>query len=216
MKQIATIVIVLLGLGNHGASLASGSYVPEKICPQPNYTLECDVLVENAVAKDIPGVIERSGPVLQIHARNGKIVEKKNASPEIREAESWKLWACDYLPESGFVRLCYRLWESSKTEFINIRSGQVVAMAGWPIYSPSRGSVLMVDGYGGEIYSLEIWRFGTNGLQKEFRLESPPGEGWEVPRWKEEGKIETNPGSRASGQRYTLIKEPTGWILRAQ
>lgn len=215
MKKIAAIVIVLLGLGNHGASLAGDGYAPEKICPQP-ITPGCDALVESAVAKDVPGVIERSGPVLRIRAGNGKIVERKNAGPEIWEAGSWKVWACDYLPESGFVRLCYRLWESSKSEFIHIKSGEAVAIDGWPIYSPSRGSVLMVDGYGGEIYSLEIWRFRKNGLLKEFSREFPPGVGWEIPRWNGEGDIETNPESKVSGPRHKLVKEPIGWVLRAQ
>jgi hypothetical protein len=206
MRTYTLVLAALLSVGCNSGGVAANKYHPEKICPESITPAECDLLVEKVVSADIPGVVQRSGSILRIQARNGKRVERKTADPAV--------WACDYLPEHGYLRLCYRLWEESQTEFVSLKSGESLIVSGWPIYSPSRRKVLMVNGYGGEIYSLEIWRFGEKALVREFRRESPPGEGWEIPTWKGENEILPKPKSTSSGQRLRLVRDGNSWVIR--
>lgn len=213
--RIAASSFVALILVTSNIAAAAGKYDREKICPRPNDISECDLLVEKAVASQIPGVVERRGAVLYIHAKNGKTLERKDSGPKVKETESWKRWVCNYFPANGYLEVCYRLWESSKSEFVNINSGSSISIDGWPVYSPLGHRVLMVNGYGGEVYSLEVWRFDEKGPLKEFRIESPPGAGemWEMPIWKSENEILPDLSSSASPLKYRLVRERNSWRL---
>jgi len=74
MKLISVCIIALAFLVPN-AVLAVRKYDSEKICKKEKDNFSaCDLLVEQAVAKDILGVIERKGAVLRIHLKNGKIL----------------------------------------------------------------------------------------------------------------------------------------------
>ncbi|MCW5200564.1 hypothetical protein VU07_01925 [Desulfobulbus sp. F4] len=217
MKCCAAVLAMLLALP--GAALAEGKYSRDTLCKEKGQEIaphDCNLRVEQAVAKDIPGVIERKGPVLRLHTKRGKVLERKNSGPKVKESLSWVLWACDWLPESGFVEICYGFYESSKSEFIHLKTGKAVELDGWPIYSPSRRRVLMADGYAEEMDSLEIWRFEEQGMVREFRVKSPPGKGWEQPVWNSESEIEAKPSpdEQESGLLHRLVQGKSGWVLR--
>lgn len=212
IKPAHLITLTLLGVSV--LALAKGKYDSEKICQEINPVSECDHLVEKTVSKDVPGIIERKGQALKIHAKSGKTVERTNSNAS---GEGHKeMWVCDYFPKYGYVRVCYRFWESSGTEFVNIHSGSSNFVAGWPIYSPSGQRILMVNGYGGAVYSLEIWRFEEQKLFKEFHSESPPGPGWETAAWKSENEIEPNQSSLPRGPRYILLRKAGSWEIHAK
>lgn len=192
------------------SSAHAAGYAPALLCPDKASVLECDRLVEQAVAKDVPGVIKRQGPLLKLHAANGKTVEWRNASSTAEPQQT--TWACDYFPAFGFIRMCHRLMEASATEFVNIRSGDSVAVKGWPIYSPSGKRMLIVDGYDDTVFSLEIWRFEAGRLVREFRAESPAGDGWETASWNSEHKI-TPQQELGRGDTQYILQNTDGWKI---
>lgn len=232
MKSIS-VCLTALALLAPSAVLAVGKYDREKIClkEKDNFSA-CNLLVEQAVAKEAPGVIEHKGNVLSIHLRNGKTMElvaDKNCSECCND-----LWACNYLPDRAYVEICHRCLEWHKTVFINISSGTSVSSAGLPVYSPSGRRALMVEvnDDGGGFNRIEIWRFDKKRPVKEFQMEESSEEEsvdsswsnleWSDAVWKSETEILVNasPDSQAnvsSGlplSSYSLVKKGRKWILK--
>ncbi len=204
------IAAVLMFVGGSCYASAANRYNPELLCPANPSVAECDRLVEQAVAQDVPGVIERQGPLLKLHAANGKTVEWRNADPAGEQQQT--AWACDYVAAFGFIRVCHRLLEASATEFVNIRTGDSLHLKGWPIHSPSGKRMLIVDGYDDAIFSLEIWRFEAGRLVREFRTESPAGQGWETASWINEREIAPQQEAGYANPQYVL-QNRGGWKI---
>jgi hypothetical protein len=193
--------------------LADGGYERDKICSNSTVGTECDELIEQAVIKDLPLVIKRNGPAITIQTKNKNIIERSNSASH-NEGHK-EIWLCDYLQKYGYIRLCYRFWESSGTEYVNIHTGDVKFLNGWPYYSPSGERVLMVAGYAGEVYGVEIWRFAKEQMVNEYHLGSPKLQGWEGAVWKGENMIvpiiEYRPEKHPS---HLFIKDNSGWGMR--
>lgn len=212
MKLGRACLLGVMWLSASGSAPAEGKYNPAKICPDANRTPQCDHLLEKAVARDVPGVIERRGAVLRIRAKNGKTIERKN-SPHTGEGHK-EVWVCDFLPAHGYLRLCYRFWESSGTEYVNIRSGSANFIGGWPTYSPSGQRMLMVNGYAGDVFGVEIWRFEMTRMVREFNMGRPPMQGWETGVWKGEDAIEAVPDHVPGPASHILIRGADGWRMQ--
>ena len=164
------IAAVLMFVGGSCYASAANRYNPELLCPANPSVAECDRLVEQAVAQDVPGVIERQGPLLKLHAANGKTVEWRNADPAGEQQQT--AWACDYVAAFGFI----------------------------------------VDGYDDAIFSLEIWRFEAGRLVREFRTESPAGQGWETASWINEREIAPQQEAGYANPQYVL-QNRGGWKI---
>lgn len=240
MKSIS-VCLTALALLAPSAVLAVGKYDREKIClkEKDNFSA-CNLLVEQAVVKDIPGVIERKDNVLSIHLRNGKTVKRKNATDSdgtASDGESFhEMWACNYLPDSGYLEICHIGWEWRRVEFVNIKSGASVSSDGLPVYSPSGRRALMVesneDGVGFD--RIEIWRFDKKRPVKEFQIErsfnednqteDSSGEDEEVfswsslewfdAVWKSETEIQVNGSPDSPPSPYSLVKKGRKWIFK--
>lgn len=230
MKSMSVCIIALILLAP-SAVLAVGKYDPEKIClKEKDNSLACDLLIEQAVAKDLPGVIERKGNVLSIRLRNGKTVKRKNATdPDgtASDGESFhEMSACNYLPDSGYLEICHIGWEWIRVEFVNIKSGASVSYDGLPVYSPSGRRALMVEvnDDGGGFNRIEIWRFDKKRPVKEFQMEKSSEEesvdsswsnlSWLDAVWKSETEILVNGSPDSPPSPYSLVKKGRKWILK--
>jgi len=140
--------------------------------------------------------------LLSVGCNSGGVAADKY-HPEKICLESITPAECDLLVEKAV---------SVQTEFVSLKSGESLIVPGWPIYSPSRRRVLMVDGYGGTVYTLEVWRFGEARLVNEFHLESPPGEGWGTAAWNGENEVLARPILRMPATIATV--NSSGRILR--
>lgn len=214
MKSMS-VCLTALALLAPSAVLAVGKYDREKICLKENNYEACDLLIEQAVAKQAPGVIERKGNVLSIHLRNGKTVElvaDKNCGECCND-----LWVCNYLPDRAYVEICHRCLEWSKTVFININSGKSVSSGGVPVYSPSGRRALMVEASDGAVDGVEIWRFDRKRPVKEFKLEDSSAnneDAWFQAVWKSETEIQANAPSSSPPASYHLIKKGDTWEFK--
>lgn len=225
MKSISVCIIALAFLVP-SAVLAVGKYDREKICPKEKDNFSaCDLLVEQAVAKDILGIIERKGAVLRIHLRNGKILERKNVGTDSGCESCYVMSACGYLPAMGYLEICYTGWEWHKTEFVNINSGRSVAVDGQSFHSPLERRAVIVESSDGGVDMIEIWRFDRKRPVKEFHMEPPSGEDEEEvsswPRlrwfdvvWKSETEIQVNGPPDESPSSYRLVKKGRKWEFK--
>lgn len=232
--------LTALALLAPSAVLAVGKYDHQKICLKENNDEGCGVLIEQAVAKDLPGVIERKGNVLSIHLRNGKTIKRKNATdPDgtVSDGESFHVMtACNYLPDSGYLEICHTGWEWWNIEFVNIKSGVSVSSDGLPVYSPSGRRALMVEAidYGVGFNRIEIWRFDKKRPVKEFQMEISSSEdnqtegssekdeevsswsnlAWLDAAWKSETEIQVNGSPDSPPSPYSLVKKGRKWIFK--
>ncbi|MCW5206731.1 hypothetical protein VU08_07355 [Desulfobulbus sp. F5] len=232
MKSIILCIITLAFLVP-SAVLAVGKYDREKICPKEKDNFSaCDLLVEQAVAKDIPGVIERKGAVLRIHLRNGKIMARKNVRTAADCDSCHENWVCNYLPNSGYLEICQRGWWWSAAKFVNIQSGSSGTAIGRSSYSPLGRRALMVElSDDSGVTGVEIWRFDSKRPVKEFELKYSSEEdeeeflgynlAWEDAVWKSETEIQIkgsldsqeNPSSGVPLSSYRLVKEGHTWKI---
>jgi hypothetical protein len=224
-NQIFGLVLIALLLASPIAVFGNECYDRHVVCDGTNHFV-CDDRVEKAVIADAPeGLIERKGLSLTIRARNGKLVERKSTDPAkigVQHTEAGKdrasrdqtVWACDYFPQHKFVRLCYRLWESMETEFVNTETGKTVVILGAQTYSPSGSRILSVDGYADETYSIEVWRFRKSSLIKEFRAK-PNWSFWANATWVSEDDILLESRPPSGSQQYRLLRKNNKWTLRS-
>lgn len=207
---------------------ASDRYHPGKLCPEIHGHVDyragvtevqmrkCRHRVEDFVSRDVPGVVERNGALLRIRAKNGKAIQRQSSYVDGETYEA--IWVCDYLPQRGYIRLCYLVWESSGTEFVNVNTGTATFVQGWLTYSPSGDQILMVDGYGGAVDKIEIWRFGRDRLVREFQIEPPAGAelDWERASWMSETEVMLGASSDQPGLKHLLSRKAGRWEHREQ
>lgn len=209
MRDSKPSLLLVLLICLPGAAVTQDKYSIERLCP--DQWGGCDLVVEAEVAKDIPGVIERDGEVLRLHAKNGVTVDRVNSGGEAGKT----MWVCDYFPESDYVRICHRYLESSGTEFLSIATGSSSLVGGFvESYSPSRQRILVFHATEDGIYGIAIWRFAAEKLVLELEAESPEDMGWVRSRWGSENEIDLVPESDDSGPRYALVKTADVWQIR--
>lgn len=192
---------------------AADRYDRTKICGNTKY-IECDLLIEKAISKSIPGVIDRTGRVITIHARDGKTIERVGTGREIKGEGSRNIWVCDYLPTYGYLRLCYRLWERAQTEYVDLDTGESVLIKGFPQYSPSGQRALFIDHHVNSVFGIEIWRFEKSQITREFQY-SPSSEFFaETERWENENEISLASQFSANVARYRILKRKENWSIQ--
>jgi hypothetical protein len=162
--------------------------------------------------------VERSGLLLRIRATGGATLERLDSPPGTSEGEAWRVRACDWLAQPRYLVLCWTYWESQSVEYVQLDGGQAIQLRGYPLYSPSRAAVLIVNGYGSDIDELSIWRFRGERLEREFALDraAPQAQDCEL-RWQGEREIRCERPGAGDRERSgpLLVQRPgaDGWRL---
>lgn len=200
--------------------VATGAYAADRydrniICKDLSPSANCALHIEQAIAKDVPGVIQRTGLVLTIKAKNGSQIKRKNSPPFTDGGTS--VYVCYYLPEHKILQLCHYLNETLQTEYFHIENGNSVTAGGFPTYSPSKHRAVLAGRYYEQLGSIVIFRFEKKSLVREFEyIASPNKESYSVGEasWFGEDKIVFGP---YVGTKSSLVIERTknGWEMRA-
>ena len=142
---------------------------------------------ETRLLSTYPRLFSREGTALNIFLEGGSTKVFTDLFSEKRPADTTTYWLDSYYADVGYVLIRSKFWhgEGQSFELLNLRSGEIVEVGGYPTLSPdkSRFAIEMEDISAGYFENLlAIYKITPKGLMLEFKL-TPKDWGISNIRW---------------------------------
>jgi hypothetical protein len=165
------------------------------ICPKTIHnSYECAQYLQNTALKKYSDIATREGETLIIKLNTGGITKLSDKDTNPNEMVGYSL--VEVYREIGYALVHAQYWEGGTYELINLQTGQIENIKGWPLISPKEKYLVSINfgdiaGYTDSV--IKIYRLTRPHLTPDWSL--MPSWSPSDPHWISDSKLELNKNS---------------------